>query len=260
MRVQSRIDTKRNTKVYSNALDTLIVGQGQHATSTGTHVLSNQNPLSAQRWWRTLLAHRPPVQFFAAGPLGAERIAPELNRWHPWSPALTWSNLSVSNDNLASGLLKGDIVTLNNIEYIGLKGLSPRRRVILDAVCTYLRLMDAPAHCTAERSPYLIGIDVLVLRDAKPQQKGTLRQRLKRFLLTPTPDIEKRVSDALRHAILVNERSINTPNLAVVWMQKRLWEPGRGWLAKSLWNGLFPEETAILELSTALKSLGEETL
>ena len=243
-----------------DTLNDLVAGNVHRAVSTGTQILSHENPMSGQLWWHTLIAQRPPVQFFAAGPLGSENIAPLLNVWSPWTPALGWSNLAVSKQNLASGLLAGAGISLNNVEYVSIKGLSPRRRVILDGVCAYLALVDAPARCTAERSPYLSGIDVLVLRDANPQHKGTIRQRLKRFLLTSTPDFEERVADALRRAILKNERAINSSGLAVMWMQERLWEPGRQWLAKSLWNGLFPEESAILELSAALKNLGEETL
>jgi hypothetical protein len=103
-----------------------------------------------------------------------------------------------------------------------------------------------------------MGLDVLVFHDAQPQDKGSIHQRVKRFLLRQTNP--QRIANALRYAILENEGAINAASAAVNWMQLRLWEPGRGWLAKSLGNGLFPEESAVLELSAALQSLGEETL
>jgi hypothetical protein len=244
----------------TTSLHGLIAAHQERVASTGTQVLSHQNPMSAKQWWRELFAQRPPVQFFAAGPLGSEHIAPLLNRWQPWVPELTWARLAVSKSNLASALLKGERVELNSALYVPLPGLSPRRRVILDAVCSYMELSRGPAHCRAERSPYLMGLDVLVFHDVQPQHKGTVHQRVKRFLLTPIVAKEQHITDALRAAILENERAINSASAAANWMQRRLWEPGRGWLAKSLWNGLFPEESAVLELSAALKSLGEETL
>lgn len=244
----------------TDSLHNLISDRRAPATSTGTQVIINQNPMSAQRWWRALFAQRPPLQFFAAGPLGSETIAPLLNRWQPWVPELTWTKLTVSKSSLASKLLNGERVKLNNAVYVPLSGLSPRRRVILDGICAYFKLQNAPAHCRVERSPYLTGVDILIFRDVQPHQRGSLHQRVKRFLLRPLDPKDKRIATALRQAILTNERSINAPSSAVKWMQQRLWEPGRGWLAKSLWNGLFPEESAVLELSAALKSLGEETL
>ena len=68
------------------------------------------------------------------------------------------------------------------------------------------------------------------------------------------------LATALRSAVLKNETEINSASAALLWMQLRLWEPGRDWLTKSLWNGLFPEHTATSELAEALKSLGNETL
>ncbi|MGB0647379.1 MAG: hypothetical protein ACPGQS_09415 [Bradymonadia bacterium] len=245
-------------RAATHGLETLL-NEGIHTQSTGTHIVVGQNSSSARRWWQSLLAHMPPFQFFAAGPLDANAIAPHLNRWSPYTPRLSWSNLHALSTNLAHKLTEGEIITTPDKAYVPLLNLSPRRRIILDAVCLYLVQQKAPAQCSVERSPYLIGVDTLSFENSHPEKPGKMLVRLKRFLLKNTPD-STALATALRGAVLKNEAEINAASTSVLWMQQRLWEPGRDWLTKSLWNGLFPEHTATIELREALKTLGDETL
>ena len=161
--------TKETSPLLETAGLEILVDEGRLTQSTGTHIVVGENSSSARRWWQSLLAQRPPFQFFAAGPLDANSIAPHLNRWAPYLPQLSWSDLHSSSSSIAHKLTQGETITTPSRVYVPMANLSPRRRIILDAVCLYLNQQKAPAQCTVERSPYLVGIDALSFENAHPE-------------------------------------------------------------------------------------------
>ena len=227
--------------------------------SGGTSISARDNRLSPRIWWQHLFAAEPPLQFFSAGPIPRSQLSHAIHDWQPWKTEKSWRENK--NTRLGLELAAGRSLIYENHLLVPFHNLSPRRRMLLDAVCAFVTLdRDSPAQCKRIRSVYLGGADIITFEPRLRTTKQTVRERLKTYFFNVGNKDPRLVRSALRTVVLEHERMANASSSTVEWLQNVVWEPDQAWRHKMVWDGLFPEENADTELMSLMKTLATRHL